>query len=67
MGKKKPLEKPRAYKPGKYQYLVFPDRPVVRIGESGYRNLPVEILPRTLHSKGGLIKGKPKLAKKGWN
>ena len=65
MGKKKPL-KPKTYKPGKYQYLVFPDRPIIRIEDYDSKNLPGLIKPRTLNSTGGLIKGKPKLTKKGW-
>ena len=65
MGKKKPL-KPRTYKPAKHTFLVFPDRPIIRIEDYDSKNLPGLIKPRTLNSTGGLIKGKPKLTKKGW-
>ena len=59
MGKKKP----KKYKPGKNQMLVTSDG-IIRIEDYDPKNLPVK--PRTLHSTGGLIKGKPKLTKKGW-
>ena len=62
MGKKKP----KTYKPGKYQFIVGSDGPVIRIEDYDYKNLPRLIKPRTLNSTGGLIKGKPKLTKKGW-
>ena len=62
MGKKKPT----TYKPGKYQFLVRPDGPIIRIEDYDPKNLPGLIKPRTLHSTGGLIKGIPKLTKKGW-
>jgi len=65
MGKKKPL-KPRTYKPGKYQFLVRPDGPIIRIEDYDPKNALGLIKPRTLNSTGGLIKGKPKLTKKGW-
>jgi hypothetical protein len=61
MARKKPT-----YKPGKYQYIVRPTGPVIRIEELDLKDLPALVKPRTLHSTGGLIKGKPKLTKKGW-
>ena len=62
MGKKKP----KKYKPGKNQMIVTSDGPIIRIEDYDPKNLPVLIKPRTLNSTGGLIKGKPKLTKKGW-
>jgi len=58
--------KKNKYKPGKYQYIVRPTGPVIRIEEIDLKDLPAVVKPRTLHSTGGLIKGKPKLTKKGW-
>ena len=58
--------KKNKYKPGKYQYIVRPTGPVIRIEEIDIKELPGKVKPRTLHSKGGLIRGKPKLTKKGW-
>jgi len=63
-----PKKKPKKYKPGKYQWVVYPDKPMERLDlieidlskmMSGYKK-------PTLHAEGGLVKGKPKLAKKGW-
>ena len=62
----------KKYKSGKYQYLVSPYKPIERMDL-----IEIDISPesrmlrgpdkkRTLHAKGGLIKGKPKLAKRGW-
>tara|TARA_R100001086_G_scaffold44122_1_gene19492 strand:+ start:25 stop:222 length:198 start_codon:yes stop_codon:yes gene_type:complete len=59
-------KKPRKYKPGKYQFIVRPDGPIIRIEDYPYKNLPAEFKKPTLHSQGGLIKGKPKLTKKGY-
>ena len=64
MAKKKPKIKP--YKPGKYQFIVSSTQPIVRIEDYDPKNLPGLTKPRTLNSTGGLIKGKPKLTKKGW-
>ena len=52
----------------KRTYIVDPKEGVIEIGEWGRKygqNLPGKII-RTLHRHGGLIKGKPKLTKKGW-
>ena len=65
MAKKKP-KKPKFYKPGKRQYLIRPDGPIIRIEDYPHDNLPMKILKPTLHSLGGLIKGKPKLTKRGY-
>ena len=64
-------KKPKKYKKGKYQWVVYPNKPMERLDL-----IEIDISPesrmlfkpskRTLHSTGGLIKGKPKLAKKGW-
>ena len=63
MAKKKPRKK------RKYQWLVSSDKPIERmdlieIDISKMMRGPDK--KRTLHSIGGLIKGQPKLAKKGW-
>ena len=69
MAKKKPFiaKDPflRGYK--KRTYVVDPNEGIMEISEyfKG-KNFPGKIKKRTLHSIGGLIKGKPKLAKKGW-
>ncbi len=65
MARKKP-KKPRKYKPGKYQFIVRPDGPIIRIEDYPSENLPGIIKKPTLNSQGGLIKGKPKLTKKGY-
>ena len=62
-------KKSKKYKPGKYQWLVSSDKPLERfdlieIDISKMMRGPDK--KRTLHSIGGLIKGQPKLAKKGW-
>jgi hypothetical protein len=64
-------KKPRKYKPAKYQWVVSSDRPMYRIDLKEIDISPESRMlfkpsKRTLHSLGGLIKGKPKLAKKGW-
>jgi hypothetical protein len=59
-------KKPKTYKPGRYQYVVRSDGPVVPIKDLDPKDLPMLVKPRTYHSAGGLIKGKPKLTKKGW-
>jgi hypothetical protein len=63
-------KKPRKYKPGRYQYLVSSTEPIIRIDlVDDYKIRRLMRGPDkkpTLHAKGGLIKGKPKLAKKGW-
>ena len=49
-------------------YIVDPKEGVVPIDEWGRehgQNLPGKIT-RTLHKCGGIIKGKPKLTKRGW-
>ena len=65
---KKKLKK---YKSGKYQWVISSNKPMERLDL-----IEIDISPlsgrlfrpskRTLHSTGGLIKGKPKLAKRGW-
>jgi len=62
-------KKPRKYKPGRYQYLVSSKEPIIRIDlmkPDFSRLMRGPDKKPTLHAKGGLIKGKPKLAKKGW-
>ena len=65
-------KKPKKYKPGKYQWVISSKEPMRRLDL-----IEIDISPesrmlrgpdkkRTLHSTGGLIKGKPKLAKRGW-
>ena len=52
----------------KKTYIVSPHAPVMTIEEYGkkyLKNPPGKII-RVLNSTGGLIKGKPKLAKRGW-
>ena len=62
-------KKPRKYKPGKYQWLVSSDKPIDRMD---LIEIDISKMMRgpdkkpTLHANGGLIKGIPKLAKKGW-
>ena len=58
--------------PGKNKrvYIVSPHAPIMRIEEYGKKygkNLPMSPTKKVvLHATGGLIKGKPKLAKRGW-
>ncbi len=65
-------KKSKKYKSGKYRWVVSPNKPIERMDL-----IEIDISPesrmlrgpdkkRTLHAKGGLIKGKPKLAKRGW-
>ena len=57
-------KKPRKYKPGKRQMLVT-SKGIIQIEE--YPNPAYGVIKKpTLHSQGGLIKGKPKLTKKGY-
>ena len=51
MGKKKPSK----YKPGKYQFIVSSDKPIVRIEDLDPKNYPVKVIKPTLNSKGGEI------------
>jgi hypothetical protein len=54
----------------KRTYIVSPHAPIMSIEEYGKKygkNLPAATTKKVvLHATGGLIKGKPKLAKKGW-
>ena len=54
----------------KRTYIVSPHAPIMRIEEYGKKygkNLPASTTKKVvLHATGGLIKGQPKLAKKGW-
>jgi hypothetical protein len=54
----------------KRTYIVSPHAPIMSIEEYGKKygkNLPASTTKKVvLHATGGLIKGKPKLAKKGW-
>ena len=65
MGKKKS----KKYKKGKYQWVVYPNKPMQRMD---LIEIDISKMMRgpdkkpTLHANGGLIKGIPKLAKKGW-
>lgn len=52
MGKKKPSK----YKPGKYQFIVSSDKPIVRIEDLDPTNYPVKVIKPTLNSKGGVMK-----------
>ena len=64
-----PKRKPKKYKKGKYQWLVYPDKPMERLD---LKEIDISKMLRgpdkkpTLHAKSGLVKGKPKLAKRGW-
>ena len=74
--KGKPKEKIEYVKsiPGKNTkkrtYIVSPHAPIMSIEEYGKKygkNLPASTTKKVvLHATGGLIKGKPKLAKRGW-
>ena len=46
--------------------IVSPKLGIIPLEEYPLENLPGYKPKPTLHAKGGLIKGKPKLAKKGW-
>jgi len=54
----------------KRTYIVSPHAPIMSIEEYGKKygkNLPASTTKKVvLHATGGLIKGKPKLAKRGW-
>ena len=54
----------------KRTYIVSPHAPIMSIEEYGKKygkNLPASTTKKVvLHATGGLIKGQPKLAKKGW-
>jgi len=54
----------------KRTYIVSPHAPIMSIEEYGKKygkNLPASPTKKVvLHATGGLIKGKPKLAKRGW-
>lgn len=52
MGKKKPSK----YKPGKYQFIVSSDKPIVRIEDLDPTNYPVKVIKPPLNSKGGVMK-----------
>ena len=81
-GKPKPNPKPKFKQkieyvksiPGKNTkkrtYIVSPHAPIMSIEEYGKKygkNLPASPTKKVvLHATGGLIKGKPKLAKRGW-
>jgi hypothetical protein len=62
-------KKSKKYKPGKYRWLVSPNKPLERFD---LIEIDISKMMRgpdkkpTLHATGGLIKGQPKLAKKGW-
>ena len=54
----------------KRTYIISPHAPIMSIEEYGKKygkNLPASTTKKVvLHATGGLIKGKPKLAKRGW-
>jgi hypothetical protein len=54
------------YKGPKRTYIVHHKYGIIPIEEYPAKNLPGYKPKPTLHARGGLIKGKPKLAKKGW-
>ena len=47
-------KKPRKYKPGKRQYIVRSDGPIIRIEDLDKKNMLGLIKKPTLHAKGGL-------------
>jgi|TARA_R110002012_G_C11205711_1_gene560503 hypothetical protein len=65
-----PKKKPK--KSRKYKYVVSPNKPIERLDIIEIDISPESRMLRgpdkkpTLHAKGGLVKGKPKLAKRGW-
>ena len=55
------------YKGPKRTYIVHSKGPIVPIEEYGDIKKMMQYKPKpTLHAKGGLIKGRPKLAKRGF-
>jgi hypothetical protein len=56
-----------SYKGSKRTYIIHSKGPIVPIEEYGDIKKMMRYIPKpTLHAKGGLIKGRPKLAKRGF-